>query len=297
MIRNVKGYGWAAALALSASLAACTTAPAPATVPGGSGSGAPQNTAPVITPSAQAKALPTFEAVKPTLTLDLRQTPLETLNAEQRRELAEAAAVRVTLSDGAVLDYQNVHGVMLLNGDMALSPSAQAYSYLQRADKNGLGEQSLSRFAPAQANWPGHVVPYYWRSGTFTAQQENALRSAIQHWNEQIGSVVRWEWNPGARQAVRFISGDASACGWSYVGSIGGHQDVSITCFNSGTIIHEMGHAAGLWHEHQRCDRDNYVRVPGGDLNSNMSRNCYDRHYSTYDFDSVMNYGAPYVYP
>ena len=58
-----------------------------------------------------------------------------------------------------------------------------------------------------------------------------------------------------------------------------------------------MGHAAGLWHEHQRCDRDNYVRVPGGDLNSNMSRNCYDRHYSTYDFDSVMNYGAPYVYP
>jgi hypothetical protein len=36
--------------------------------------------------------------------------------------------------------------------------------------------------------------------------------------------------------------------------------DTPVHCETS-SVIHEMGHAIGLKHEHQRCDRDSYVRV------------------------------------
>lgn len=41
---------------------------------------------------------------------------------------------------------------------------------------------------------------------------------------------------------------------WSYVGRIGGKQDISIGsgCGFKGTVIHEILHALGFFHEHTR---------------------------------------------
>ena len=43
----------------------------------------------------------------------------------------------------------------------------------------------------------------------------------------------------------------------------GGRQIISIGdgCTRVGTIIHEMMHAIGFFHEHTRLDRDQYVTV------------------------------------
>jgi hypothetical protein len=51
----------------------------------------------------------------------------------------------------------------------------------------------------------------------------------------------------------------------SDIGKKGGNQSVSISraseCVSKGIIMHELLHALGLWHEHTRTDRDNYIEI------------------------------------
>ena len=49
---------------------------------------------------------------------------------------------------------------------------------------------------------------------------------------------------------------------WSYIGMIGGSQDISIAPGCTRLIpVHEIFHALGRWHEQSRPDRDNFVTI------------------------------------
>merc|ERR1719154_995227 len=89
---------------------------------------------------------------------------------------------------------------------------------------------------------------------------------------------------------------------YSYVGRVRGQQTLSLAngCFSVGTVLHELMHAAGFYHEQSRADRDDYVQVNWENIESDkkFAFNKYTlgtqiTHLEAeYDTCSVMHYSS-----
>src|SRR5262249_29346811 len=89
----------------------------------------------------------------------------------------------------------------------------------------------------------------------------------------------------------------------STIGMAGsGAQTLNIVSWGSQfSIVHELLHALGMYHEQARADRDTYVdvtslcaNIQGGCMSSTFSNDFNQKkgiNYGPYDFDSVMQYG------
>jgi len=72
-------------------------------------------------------------------------------------------------------------------------------------------------------------------------------------------------------------------------------------CWRKGTIMHEIGHSIGLFHEQSRPDRDRYVTIRYNEIiesakyNFNkLSTSRIDSRGTPYDYDSMMHYGSKF---
>lgn len=141
----------------------------------------------------------------------------------------------------------------------------------------------------SQYRWPNSVIPYYITPGH---PQTAAINWAINHVNSKTNICLVPRTNQG--DYIRFVSGSGCA---SYVGRQGGVQDIVIGSCSQGSIAHEICHAAGLWHEHSRADRDSYITVNWGNITAGKEHN-FNKHVSdgtdigSYDYGSIMHYGT-----
>lgn len=141
--------------------------------------------------------------------------------------------------------------------------------------------------------WPNRKV-YYSFASNFTKQA--SVLSAIAEWESKT-SLKFIPKNSNTKSHIEFIHDEGN---YSSLGMIGGKQVISIdkVLSNTGTVIHEIGHAIGLYHEHTREDRDNYIRVLFDNIKSNKKhnfekygkRNGYD--IGPFDFNSIMMYSS-----
>ncbi|MGM8838787.1 MULTISPECIES: M12 family metallopeptidase [Thermus] len=149
------------------------------------------------------------------------------------------------------------------------------------------------------ALWPQGRVPYTIDPAVNEAQRARILE-AIAHIEEKTS--IRFVERTSEPDYVRFmVDNDQDTC-WSPVGWVGGAQDLDVYCGrdgvpSTGTVVHEILHALGFWHEHSRSDRDEYVEILWDNIVDEY-RYAFDklglkgRLQGAYDYDSVMHYSA-----
>ncbi len=86
----------------------------------------------------------------------------------------------------------------------------------------------------------------------------------------------------------------------SMVGRAGGRQevDIGLGCHYFGTILHELMHVVGFYHEHSRSDRDHYLDIhlenviEGKETNFRILSENENRLFNIpFDYQSIMIYG------
>jgi hypothetical protein len=138
--------------------------------------------------------------------------------------------------------------------------------------------------------WPNARIPFE-IDPTLSVAQRQIVLDAVFFWNNLAGVQL----TPHANEPdyVMYIADAAGQFGGlSSIGRNGGMQTIRMDYGWSeavGALLHETGHAAGLWHEHQRPDRDQYVVAPP-QSNPDMVINTTDVPIGPYNCQSVMHY-------
>ena len=147
--------------------------------------------------------------------------------------------------------------------------------------------------------WPGGIIPYD-VSLLAPAQQTNALR-AMQRWMD-TGARIVFLSRTSQMEYANFTGNTNAGNNTSLIGFKQGHRaDINITAFwwrqGEWMPAHELGHVLGLFHEHQRWDRDQYVTIHYENIKPGRSPD-YDWIRKTnwitstlpYDYQSIMHY-------
>lgn len=186
--------------------------------------------------------------------------------------------------------YEIIQGIAIFEGDIVLGKVDEHGALPMKLAPRGLGRSD------AFGRWPDGIVPYFVPENS-TETQRARIVEAIAHWSEKanITFVERRADNQELySNFIRFESTNSCA---SYVGMQGGEQPVLVSdACSVGSIIHEIGHALGLFHEHTRPDRENFAQVDwnhvveGKEINFEILQ-AGVQNYGAYDYGSIMHYG------
>ncbi|KAK2167021.1 hypothetical protein LSH36_32g03008 [Paralvinella palmiformis] len=147
-------------------------------------------------------------------------------------------------------------------------------------------------------------IPYTFSSAySYAGYEKEYIRQCIKLWESE--TCVRFvEFDHNSTTYTDYVYIQRKIGCYSHYGRIGGRQLLGLgpTCFLAdgyGYVIHEIGHVIGLFHEHSRYDRDDYVIIYDNNIRPGESHNFLKfskRELRTfdqpYDYTSVMHYGS-----
>lgn len=190
-------------------------------------------------------------------------------------------------------NYDIVQGLAVLEGDILLGKVDVEGNLQRKFQSRGVGLTSLFN------RWPdGKIIYEAPTLADNSLVQVARIAEAIEHWTENSRLEFIERTSANAAQYPNYIKfTDSNGCG-SFVGMQGGEQGVFLSDNCSvGSVVHEIGHAIGLFHEHTRTDRDSFITVDFNEI-SDSAENNFNRidigadTYGEYDYGSIMHYGT-----
>jgi hypothetical protein len=184
--------------------------------------------------------------------------------------------------------------------------SSVAHALSRSANPDSVG------VASAGSLWPGGVV-YYDDGGCIAGNSCPGLAQAISTSNADFPGVLQWtKRTTQPTYVVITLSGTGGRGDVNTIGYPATSGPVAMNCntdCNIATLLHEMGHIIGLYHEQTRTDRDSHVAMAFQNVIkstwvSNFAINTQNQQLlSSYDYASVMQYpsfvdsanGAPVI--
>ena len=160
-------------------------------------------------------------------------------------------------------------------------------------------EDFLESRSAYQTNlWTNNTVPYEFDANV-TALNRTLMQAAMQEWeNVSDADFVHCASNTCTGNHLHIQNSTRNS---SFIGMVVGQQVVNIFNWNFTFIMaHELGHALGYWHEHQRADQNQYLQIHSGNADpAGCNAACFatnfnpdaPNNYGPFDFDSVMHYG------
>ncbi|MBC7923964.1 MAG: hypothetical protein H7Z75_23065 [Ferruginibacter sp.] len=195
---------------------------------------------------------------------------------------------------GQPITYAEINGEAVFQGDIILTPEQ-----LAGGGGDSLGSPNGRTSGAGTSNnvrrWRNFLIPY-----TIDPNLPNQARvtNAITHWATR--TPVRFVVRTTETDYITFQQAPSGVGCDSHVGRVGKQQFIRLASgCTTGSVIHEIGHAAGLFHEMSRSDRDNHVTINTGNIQAGGFQNNFEKYESgnlagfdsgDFDFGSVMMY-------
>ncbi|KFM56528.1 Astacin-like metalloprotease toxin, partial [Stegodyphus mimosarum] len=143
--------------------------------------------------------------------------------------------------------------------------------------------------------WPGGIVPYVKDPGLEATVFDFVLEGAFDEYKKK--TCIKFVPRTTEKDYIRIFPG--KGC-YSHVGKVGNQQLVSLGqgCGYTRTVLHELGHAVGFYHEQNRSDRDDWLIIFWENVKEGMENQFFklephqNQLLTPFDYDSVMLYGS-----
>lgn len=190
----------------------------------------------------------------------------------------------IQITYGWVKQMENLN---LFEGDMILTP--------KQKEKVQNGDYGFGSKKDPRELWPRAEVPYDMSYDLASNQKAvKGINEAIAMYHKY--TCIRFRKRRGERAYIHFFKGGGCSSG---VGYGGGRNSISLDdgCYWRTTVMHEIAHSLGFYHEQSRPDRDNYVEILTHNILNGAEGNFKKQPYSNvdsrgspYDVRSMMHY-------